>query len=52
MKMDSLKINQRIGVLNNREEQQVKLLMGEACVIANENEKALSLLTFVIGTDI
>lgn len=41
---DSLKINQRIGMLNNRKEQQVKLLMGEACVIANENEKALSLL--------
>ncbi|MCR4624260.1 MAG: LuxR C-terminal-related transcriptional regulator [Alphaproteobacteria bacterium] len=41
---DSLEINQRIEVLNNREKQQVKLLMGEACVIANENEKALSLL--------
>ena len=41
---DSLQLNKRIGMLNNREEQQVKLSMGEACVIANENEKALSLL--------
>ena len=38
---DSLKLNQRIGLLNNSEEQQVKLSMGEAYLIANENEKAL-----------
>ncbi len=38
---DSLKLNQRIGMLNNREEQQVRLSIGEAYLIANENEKAL-----------
>lgn len=38
---DSLKLNQRIGILNNREEQQVRLSIGEAYLIANENEKAL-----------
>lgn len=37
---DSLKLNQETHCLSTREKQQILLEMGEACLIANENEKA------------
>lgn len=41
---DSLKLNQKAHCLSTREEQQILLEMGEACLIANENEKARAYL--------